>query len=87
MAQDQDEVLAQGTGRLQSGADGCRTGAGALEPGAAAGSPIAETTTLRDAMGEMLWSGRTALPIVSSNGRPLGQITLAEIVRRAACRK
>lgn len=54
-----------------------------LEPGEAAGPPIAATASLRDAFGEMLWSGRTALPVASSDNRLLGRITQQEISRRA----
>src|SRR5690606_19825920 len=41
--------------------------AAVVEPGEAAGPPVAETASLREAFGEMLWSNRTALPVVSSD--------------------
>jgi osmoprotectant transport system ATP-binding protein len=55
----------------------------AVEPGEAAGTPIAAEKTLRDAYAEMLWSGRQALS-VEENGQQIGRVTLAELSRRAA---
>ena len=54
-----------------------------VEPGEAAGPPIAATASLRDAFGEMLWSGRTALPVVSGDNTLMGRVTYEEISRRA----
>jgi len=56
----------------------------AVEAGEAKGPPVPETLSLRDAFAEMLWSGRTALPVVSADNTVLGQVTFAEISRRAA---
>ena len=48
----------------------------AVEPGEAAGEPIAATASMRDAYAEALWSGRDALP-VSDGGKIIGRVTLA----------
>jgi osmoprotectant transport system ATP-binding protein len=55
----------------------------AVEPGEAKGASISADATLRDAFAELLWSGRTALP-VEDRGQRIGRITLAELKRRAA---
>ena len=56
----------------------------AVESGDAEGAPVAETTTLRDAFAEMLWSRRSALPVISSRNERIGRVTMAAISRRAA---
>ncbi len=55
-----------------------------LEQGPAPGAPIAETTTLLDALEEALWSGRDAVPIAGANGALIGRVTLATAIRQAA---
>ncbi|MDB5473527.1 MAG: transporter ATP-binding protein [Devosia sp.] len=54
-----------------------------VEPGEAAGEPIDASASLRDAYGELLWSGRPALP-VRLDGRIVGQVTLEGLSRLAA---
>jgi osmoprotectant transport system ATP-binding protein len=58
-----------------------------IEPGAANGTPIADTTTLRDALEEALWTGRDAVPIANSSGEVLGRVTMATVVKQAARHK
>lgn len=55
----------------------------AVEPGEARGASISADATLRDAFAELLWSGRTALP-VEDKGQRIGRITLSQLNRRAA---
>ncbi|CZT33856.1 ABC transporter ATP-binding protein [Rhizobium sp. 9140] len=59
----------------------------AAEPGDAQGAAIAAATTQRDALAELLWSGRDAAPITGADGQPIGRITLDGLVRRAARRR
>ena len=58
--------------------------ADAVEPGDADGEPIASTATQRDALAELMWSGRSALPVHDPNGAILGRVTVDGLVRRAA---
>ena len=55
-----------------------------VEPGEAAGPPIAGELTLRDALDEALWTGRSAVPVVDAGGKPLGRITLDILTRYGA---
>lgn len=55
----------------------------AVQPGEGAGDPISADASLRDAFAEMLWSGRDSLPVVDGEAR-LGQVTRADLLRRAA---
>ncbi|TCQ29612.1 ABC transporter ATP-binding protein [Rhizobium sp. PP-CC-3G-465] len=63
------------------------TAGAAAEPGSAEGTAIAAATTQRDALAELLWSGRDAAPIIGADGQPIGRITLDGLVRRAARRR
>jgi osmoprotectant transport system ATP-binding protein len=56
----------------------------AVEPGAADGDAIPVTATQRDALAELLWSGRPALPVKGTDGESLGRVTVAGLVKRAA---
>jgi osmoprotectant transport system ATP-binding protein len=56
----------------------------AVEPGAAEGEAIPATATQRDALAELLWSGRPALPVKGRDGASLGKVTVAGLVKRAA---
>jgi osmoprotectant transport system ATP-binding protein len=56
-----------------------------VEPGEGEGTPIAATTTMRDAYAECLWSGRETLPVRDADGRIMGRVTrdmLAQYARR-----
>ena len=52
------------------------------EPGPAEGTALSATTTLRDALAELVWSGAEALPVVAEDGAPLGRVTLGAILAR-----
>jgi osmoprotectant transport system ATP-binding protein len=56
----------------------------AVEPGDAEGEAIPATATQRDALAELLWSGKSALPVIGADGVPLGKVTVESLVRRAA---
>lgn len=56
----------------------------AAEPGAADGEPISEDKSQQEALADLLWSGRQALPVVSSAGAPIGRVTLKKLIERAA---
>ncbi|GAA4111444.1 ABC transporter ATP-binding protein [Aminobacter aganoensis] len=55
-----------------------------VEPGSAEGEGIAAGATQRDALAELLWSGRTAMPVTSDDGMPIGRVTVQGLVKRAA---
>jgi len=52
----------------------------AVQPGEAEGKPITENANLRDALSELLWTGRQALPVTNADGAPRGRITLPAIL-------
>lgn len=54
-----------------------------LQPGDASGNPLPVTASQRDALAELLWSGRKALPVLDHDGRPLGQVTLDRLLYQA----
>lgn len=56
----------------------------ALEPGKADGQAIPATATQRDALAELLWSGRPALPVVDKAGTAIGRVTVEGLVKRAS---
>ena len=56
----------------------------AVEPGTAEGEAIPATATQRDALAELLWSGRPALPVAGPDGASLGKVTVEGLVKRAA---
>ncbi|TKT80288.1 ABC transporter ATP-binding protein [Aquamicrobium sp. LC103] len=56
----------------------------AIEPGKATGNAIPATATQRDALAELLWSGRRALPVAAGDGAILGRVTIDALVKRAA---
>jgi osmoprotectant transport system ATP-binding protein len=58
--------------------------ADAVERGEAEGHAIPATATQRDALAELLWSGRPALPVEGPDGALLGRVTVAGLVKRAA---
>jgi osmoprotectant transport system ATP-binding protein len=61
-----------------------RTVSEAVEPGAAEGEAIPAAATQRDALAELLWSGRPALPVEGPDGASLGRVTVEALVKRAA---
>ena len=61
---------------------GLRTVGERLHPGEAAdGEPLPSDASLRDALAAMAAQHRDRLPVVDAGGRPLGAITLADLVR------
>ncbi|TIV17337.1 MAG: ABC transporter ATP-binding protein, partial [Mesorhizobium sp.] len=56
----------------------------AVEPGGAEGEAIPGEATQRDALAELLWSGRPALPVKGADGRLIGRVTVEGLVKRAA---
>jgi osmoprotectant transport system ATP-binding protein len=59
-----------------------RTVADRLHPGEAAeGEPVPKDTSLRDALAQMAARHTDRLPVVDDDGRPLGAVTLADLVR------
>ncbi|HTO30954.1 MAG TPA: ABC transporter ATP-binding protein [Pararhizobium sp.] len=56
----------------------------AVELGMASGEPVAAAMSQRDALSEMLWTGRNALPVADADGTILGRVTLEALARRAA---
>jgi osmoprotectant transport system ATP-binding protein len=55
-----------------------------IEHGEASGNAISEDASLRDALEEALWNGRTAVPVQDGSGKTLGRVTLATAIRQAA---
>lgn len=55
-----------------------------VEPGAGEGDALPASATQRDALAELLWSGRSSIPVVGDDGAPLGRVTLDALVRHAA---
>ncbi|MBN9220416.1 MAG: ABC transporter ATP-binding protein, partial [Mesorhizobium sp.] len=56
----------------------------AVEQGAAEGEAIPGDASQRDALAELLWSGKPALPVKGADGKPLGRVTVDGLVKRAA---
>ncbi|ANT51511.1 ABC transporter ATP-binding protein [Mesorhizobium amorphae] len=56
----------------------------AVEKGTAEGEAIPGDASQRDALAELLWSGRSALPVKGEDGKPLGRVTVDGLVKRAA---
>jgi osmoprotectant transport system ATP-binding protein len=56
----------------------------AVEPGSAEGDAIPATASQRDALAELLWSGRPAVPISAADGTVIGRVTVEALVKRAA---
>lgn len=54
-----------------------------LQPGDAGGDAMPVSASQRDALAELLWSGRNALPVLDADGRPLGRVTLEKLLRKA----
>ncbi|MDP0927765.1 ABC transporter ATP-binding protein [Paracoccus onubensis] len=58
-----------------------------VEPGEAMGEALPSTASLRDAYSELLWSGRTAAPVVTAAGNVIGRIRLESLTRLAVAPK
>ncbi len=59
-----------------------RTLEDAIEPGEAAGPAMHMRTSQKDALAELIWSGRDALPVVADDGRPAGRVTRETLLKR-----
>ncbi len=55
----------------------------AMEPGAAEGKPISADASQRDALAELLWSGRPALPVTGKDGVVAGRVTVDGLLKQA----
>lgn len=58
--------------------------ADAVEKGTAEGEAIPAEASQRDALAELLWSGRPALPVKGADGKALGRVTVDGLVKLAA---
>lgn len=54
-----------------------------MEPGAAEGKPISADASQRDALAELLWSGRPALPVTGKDGTVAGRVTVDGLLKQA----
>jgi osmoprotectant transport system ATP-binding protein len=55
----------------------------AIELGTAEGEAIPATASQRDALAELLWTGKPALPVAGPDGTQLGKVTVEGLVKRA----
>ncbi|MET0744071.1 MAG: ABC transporter ATP-binding protein [Microvirga sp.] len=56
------------------------TVADAVEPGTAAGPPVEAATSLRDALAQMMWAGRSDLPVRGPEGATIGKVSVDGIM-------
>lgn len=56
----------------------------AVEAGAAEGTAIGADVSQRDALAELLWSGRPALPVTGKDGVLIGRVTVEALLKHAA---
>lgn len=56
----------------------------ALEQGSAEGAPIQDTMSQRDALSNLVWTGRQEAPVANDEGQVLGKITLRALYQQAA---
>src|SRR5690606_17280838 len=55
-----------------------------VEPGAAVGNAISDQASLRDALAELLWQGKSELPVRNGAGEPVGRVTISALLKHAA---
>lgn len=55
-----------------------------VQLGEASGEPISGNATQRDALAELLWSGREALPVSDESGKIVGKVTIRSLMEHAA---
>ncbi|HET7413991.1 MAG TPA: ABC transporter ATP-binding protein [Pararhizobium sp.] len=55
-----------------------------VEPGEADGEPLPVSASRRDALAELLWSGRAALPVTGEDGAVVGRVTRDVLMHQAA---
>lgn len=56
----------------------------ALEEGNAEGVPIPDTMSQRDALSNLVWTGRQEAPVANDEGKVLGKVTMAALCQQAA---
>jgi osmoprotectant transport system ATP-binding protein len=56
------------------------TVADAVEPGTAAGPPVEAATSLRDALSQMMWTGRSDLAVRDPEGTTIGKVSVGGIL-------
>lgn len=56
----------------------------AVEKGSAEGEAIPADASQRDALAELLWTGKPALPVKDTDGKALGRVTVDGLVKLAA---
>ncbi|MBM6582934.1 ABC transporter ATP-binding protein [Microvirga sp. BT689] len=54
----------------------------AMEQGNAEGEPLPLSASLRDALSQLIWRGREALPVADASGALVGRISIDAILRR-----
>jgi osmoprotectant transport system ATP-binding protein len=54
----------------------------AVEPGGAEGEPLPSSASLRDALAQLIWTGRHALPVADASGALVGRISVERILAR-----
>jgi osmoprotectant transport system ATP-binding protein len=52
----------------------------AVEPGDAEGEPLSVSASLRDALAQLIWTGRQSLPVADASGAPVGRISVNRIL-------
>lgn len=55
-----------------------------VEPGAGEGASISLQASLRDALAELLWSKRSALPVHDDSGKAIGRVTMESVLNQAS---
>jgi osmoprotectant transport system ATP-binding protein len=55
-----------------------------VEPGDADGEPLTTTTSQRDALSAILWTGREFLPVIGVDGQPAGRVGRTKLLECAA---
>lgn len=55
----------------------------AVEPGSADGAPVRDTMSQREALSNLVWTGRDEAPVMTADGQALGKITLKGLCLRA----
>jgi osmoprotectant transport system ATP-binding protein len=53
----------------------------AMEAGHAEGEPIIVSASLRDALAQLIWRGKPALPVADAAGAPIGRISVEGILK------
>lgn len=54
-----------------------------LENGPAEGTPVSGSISQREALAELLWSGRASLPVMGGDGSVIGRVTVDSLLKHA----